>query len=119
MTVPTKVEVSEAAREMLTALAQGDSDLVSSGLDLRTKLQDRSGLDPRSYALVKLAAIMALDAPPTSYMWQAANALEAGATPDDLLGVLIAIAPQIGGPRLNAAAPELMVALGMTLPDGT
>jgi len=119
MTVPTKIEVGDATRDLLTALAQGDPDLVSSGLELRTELQNRSRLDARSYALVKLAAIMALDAPPASYMWQVANALEAGATPDDLLGVLIAIAPQIGGPRLNAAAPELMLALGLTLPDGT
>ena len=32
--------------------------------------------------------------------------------------MLIAIAPQVGGPKLVAAAPELMVALGLTLPDG-
>jgi len=75
-------------------------------------------LDPRSYALVKLAALIALDAPPASYLWQVANALDAGATPEDLIGVLIAIAPQVGGPRLVAAAPELMVALGLSLPDG-
>lgn len=119
MTMPTKVDVGDATREMLAALTIGDPDLVSVGLEARTDLRDRSGLDARSYALVKLAAIMALDAPPTSYLWQVANALEAGATPDDLLGVLIAIAPQIGGPKLTAAAPELMVALGLTLPDGT
>jgi hypothetical protein len=35
-----------------------------------------------------------------------------------MLGVLIAIAPQVGGPKLVAAAPELMLALGLTLPDG-
>ena len=46
-----------------------------------------------------------------------ANALESGATPEDLIGVLIAIAPQVGGPKLVAAAPELMVALGLSLPD--
>ena len=64
----------------------------------------------------ELAAIMALDAPPASYLWQVANAIDAGATPEDLVGVLIAIAPQIGGPKLVAAAPELMVALGLSLP---
>ena len=32
--------------------------------------------------------------------------------------MLIAIAPQVGGPKLVAAAPELMLALGLTLPDG-
>ena len=78
----------------------------------------RSGLDPRSYALVKLAALIALDAPPASYVWQVANALDDGATPTDIVGVLIAVAPQVGGPRVVAAAPELMVALGLTLPDG-
>jgi alkylhydroperoxidase/carboxymuconolactone decarboxylase family protein YurZ len=85
---------------------------------VRAEFQARSGLDARSYALVKLAAIMALDAPPASYLWQVANAIDAGATPEDLVGVLIAIAPQIGGPKLVAAAPELMVALGLSLPDG-
>jgi alkylhydroperoxidase/carboxymuconolactone decarboxylase family protein YurZ len=85
---------------------------------VRAEFQSKSGLDARSFALVKLAAIMALDAPPASYLWQVANAIDAGATPEDLVGVLIAIAPQIGGPKLVAAAPELMVALGLTLPDG-
>ena len=38
-------------------------------------------------------------------------------TPADLMGVLLAVAPQVGGPRTVAAAPELMVALGLSLPD--
>jgi 4-carboxymuconolactone decarboxylase len=118
MNMPAKVDVDDSTREMLGALALGDPDLLAAGLEVRTEFQERSGLDPRSYALVKLAAIMALDAPPASYLWQVANAIDAGATPEDLVGVLIAIAPQIGGPKLVAAAPELMVALGLTLPDG-
>jgi len=83
---------------------------------LRAELQRRSGLDARSFALVKVAALMALDAPPASYLWQVSTALEAGVTPEDLIGVLRAIAPQIGGPKVVAAAPELMVALGLSLP---
>jgi 4-carboxymuconolactone decarboxylase len=118
MNMPTKVDVDDSTREMLGALALGDPDLLAAGLEVRAEFQARSGLDARSYALVKLAAIMALDAPPASYLWQVANAIDAGATPEDLVGVLIAIAPQIGGPKLVAAAPELMVALGLTLPDG-
>ena len=38
------------------------------------------------------------------------------AHPEAEFGVLIAVAPQVGGPRTVAAAPELMVALGLTLP---
>jgi alkylhydroperoxidase/carboxymuconolactone decarboxylase family protein YurZ len=118
MTVPVKADVSADTREMLTALALGDPDLLAAGLEVRAEWKARSGLDARSYALVKVAALIALDAPPASYLWQVSNALEAGATPEDLIGVLIALAPQVGGPKLVAAAPELMVALGLSLPDG-
>ena len=118
MTAPTngKVEVSEETQSLLGVLAQGDPDLLAAGLEVRADWRARSGLDGRGYALVKLAALIALDAPPASYIWQVGNALAEGATPEDLLGVLIAIAPQVGGPKLVAAAPELMLALGLTLP---
>ena len=118
MTVPVKVDVSDNAREVLNALAHGDPDILAAGLEIRANWEAKSGLDARAYSLVKLAALIALDAPPASYLWQVANALESGATPEDLIGVLIAIAPQVGGPKLVAAAPELMVALGLSLPDG-
>ena len=117
MTTPAQVDVDQATQEDLSGLTRGDPDLLTTGLELRAEWQARSGLDPRSYALVKLAALIALDAPPASYVWQVANALSAGATPEDLVGVLIAVAPQVGGPRVIAAAPELMVALGLSLPD--
>ncbi len=118
MNLLTNVDVDEATRTALAELALGDPALLGEGLELRAELQRRSGLDPRSFALVKIAALMALDAPPASYLWQVSNALEAGATPQDLIGVLLAVTPQIGGPRAVAAAPELMVALGLSLPDG-
>jgi alkylhydroperoxidase/carboxymuconolactone decarboxylase family protein YurZ len=118
MNALSNVDVDEATRTALAALALGDPELLGEGLELRAELQRRSGLDPRSFALVKIAALMALDAPPASYLWQVSNALEAGATPQDLIGVLLAVTPQIGGPRAVAAAPELMVALGLSLPDG-
>ncbi len=118
MNMPTKVDVGEETRNTLAALALGDPDVLAAGLELRAEWKDRSGLDARSFALVKLAALIALDAPPASYLWQVSNALDAGATPEDLIGVLIAIAPQVGGPKIISAAPELMVALGLSLPDG-
>ncbi len=118
MNVPANPDVSDDTREALAALAMGDPDLLAEGLEIRAQWEARSGLDARSHALVKLAALMALDAPPASYLWQVSTALAAGATPEDLVGVLIAIAPQIGGPKLVAAAPHLMIALGLTLPEG-
>jgi len=118
MTVPANVDITAETREVLAALTMGDPDLLAAGLEIRAEWKDRSGLDARSYALVKLAALIALDAPPASYLWQVSTALDAGVTPEDLIGVLIAIAPHVGGPKIVAAAPELMVALGLSLPDG-
>jgi 4-carboxymuconolactone decarboxylase len=118
MNMPTRADVGDATRTALAELALGDPELLGEGLELRAELQRKSGLDARSFALVKVAALMALDAPPASYLWQVGTALDAGVTPEDLIGVLRAIAPQIGGPKVVAAAPELMVALGLSLPDG-
>jgi alkylhydroperoxidase/carboxymuconolactone decarboxylase family protein YurZ len=115
MSVPA--DVDDATRDMLAGVAIGDLKVLDEVLAVRETAQARSGLDPRTFALVKVATLIALDAPPASYLWQVAAALEAGATPQDLLGVLRAVAPQVGAPRAMAAAPELMLALGLALPD--
>ena len=116
MNVPSKAEIGEETRSQLAGMALGDPELLMEGLEARANWQERSGLDPRTFSLVKIAALIALDAPP--YLWQVANALDSGCTADDLLGVLHAVAPQVGGPKIVAAAPELMVALGLSLLEG-
>jgi 4-carboxymuconolactone decarboxylase len=117
MTVPTQANVDERTKRTLSGLSTGDIDLLGEGLKAREEWQEASGLDPRTYSLVKIAALVGLDAPPASYLWQVANALDSGATPREIVGVLHAIAPQVGGPRCIAAAPEIMMALGLSLPD--
>jgi 4-carboxymuconolactone decarboxylase len=117
MTAPTQASVDDATMVALTGLSQGDIDVLGDALELREAAQEQSGLDARSFALVKVASLIAMDAPPASYMWQVSNALAAGVRPREILGVLRAIAPQVGGPKVIAAAPEIMVALGLTVPD--
>ncbi len=111
-----RTPVSKATEDALMGVSIGDVAVLEA-LEMREVQQERTGLDARTFALVKIAALIALDAPPASYMWQVANALADGATPEDILGVMRAIAPQIGMPKVVAAAPEIMVALGLTLPD--
>jgi 4-carboxymuconolactone decarboxylase len=118
MTVPSKADVDDATRDVLAGLCLGDLDVLDEMAELRRDEQERSGLDARTFSLVKIAALIAVDAPPASYLWQVANALDSGATPEDLVGVLRAIMPQVGGPRAMAAAPEIMTALGLELPAG-
>jgi 4-carboxymuconolactone decarboxylase len=117
MALPVKADVDAATRDALGGLAIGDVAVLEEILAIRETEQVSTGLDARTFSLVKIAALIALDAPPASYMWQVANALDAGVKPQDLIGVLRAVAPQVGGPRVMAAAPELMLALGLELPD--
>jgi alkylhydroperoxidase/carboxymuconolactone decarboxylase family protein YurZ len=111
--------VAQETHETLAGLSAGDVEALGEVLAMREELREDTGLDPRTFGLVKVAALVALDAPPASYLWQVANALDGGATPEDILGVLRAIAPQVGGPKVVAAAPEIMVALGLSLPEGS
>src|SRR5258708_38456901 len=118
MSTPVNSEVDEGTRNALSGLAMGDIEVLGEALELREAARDNSGLVPRTYALVKIAALVALDSPPASYLWQVANAIDAGVTPNEILGVLRAVAPQVGGPKAISAAPEIMVALGLSLPTG-
>jgi alkylhydroperoxidase/carboxymuconolactone decarboxylase family protein YurZ len=110
--------VAPDTHQKLTGISLGEKDLIETAVGLREAGLEVTGLDPATFALVKIAALIALDAPPASYTWQIANALEDGVTPEDILGVLLAVAPQVGGPKVIAAAPEIMLALGLSLPEG-
>jgi 4-carboxymuconolactone decarboxylase len=91
--------------------------MLEGALGLREEYRAASGLDEKTFALVKIATLIALDAPPASFAWQVTNAVEAGVTPEEIVGVLRAVAPQVGGPRVIAAAPEIMLALGLSISD--
>ncbi len=109
--------VGAETHQTLSAISSGDMDTLERAIGLREQFMEGTGLDPRTFALVKIAALVALDAPPASYAWQIGNALAEGVTPEEVLGVLRAIAPQVGGPKVIAAAPEIMLALGLDLPE--
>jgi 4-carboxymuconolactone decarboxylase len=109
--------VAPDTHEALLGISIGDLDILETAIGLRESGREATGLDARTFALVKIAALIALDAPPASYAWQIGNALEEGVSPEDVLGVLRAVAPQVGGPRIVAAAPEIMLAMGLALPE--
>ena len=56
-------------RNTLSGLALGDLDVLGEALELREAAMESSGLDARSFAQVKIAALVALDSPPASYLW--------------------------------------------------
>jgi 4-carboxymuconolactone decarboxylase len=109
--------VAPDTHEALLGISIGDLDILDTAIGLRESSREATGLDARTFALVKIATLIALDAPPASYAWQIGNALEEGVSPEDILGVLRAVAPQVGGPRIVAAAPEIMLGMGLALPE--
>src|SRR4051812_38077939 len=109
--------VAAETYEVLSGISAGDLKLLDTAMGLREAELVTTGLDARTFALVNMAALIALGAPAASYAWQVANAVDDGATAEDLLGVLRAVAPHVGGPKVVAAAPEIIVALGLQLPE--
>ena len=107
--------VSAKVEDHLRRIARSDDKEIETMVGMRQGLRDVTQLDNRSFALVKIAALIAVDAPPASYMWQIGNAIAEGVTPEEVLGTMWAVAPQVGGPRLISAAPEIMLALGLVL----
>jgi len=105
--------VAAETYEALSGIAAGDLKLLDTAMGLREPELGVTCLDARTLALAKIAALIALDAPPATYAWLVASAIDDGATPEDILGVLQAVAPQVGGARVVAGALEIMVALGL------
>src|SRR5687768_3316190 len=108
----------QETREALAGMSGGEPEVIARTVGLREPAVDYPPLTPRAVALVRIAALIALDAPPASYGREVTTAIEAGVTSEHILAVLRAVAPQVGTARVIAAAPELMLALGMTLPGG-
>ena len=74
--------------------------------------QGPPGLDGRTCALARLAALVSAESALASYLWAVESAMASGATEDDVVDVLTAIAPIVGLARLTAAAPQVALALG-------
>jgi len=69
-------------------------------------------LDPRTQALVRLAALVAVGGAVPSYGALADAAVDAGATTAEIVEVLVAVIPVFGLPSVAEAAPKLALALG-------
>ena len=73
---------------------------------------EASTLDEESLMLVRIAALVAVDAPPASYLLNIGAAGDVGIDADQVQGVLAAVAPIVGTARIASAAGNMMRALG-------
>ncbi|WP_457028523.1 carboxymuconolactone decarboxylase family protein [Kitasatospora sp. P5_F3] len=76
---------------------------------------ERCGLPADRLILTRIAALVAMDAPPMSYLAHIGPAVESGLTVDQVQDVLVAIAPIVGTARVMSAATHLAEALGFAI----
>ena len=101
--------------ERLRRLAINDARFAAGAASASSESQE---LDPKTLALVRLAALVAVGGAVPSYGAQADAAVGAGATAAEIVDVLVGVVPVVGLPRVVAAAPKLALALGYDIDDG-
>jgi alkylhydroperoxidase/carboxymuconolactone decarboxylase family protein YurZ len=83
--------------------------------EMTTASVEHNSLPPRDFMLARLAALIAVDAPPISYFANASAIQQSGMTTEDIEGVMIAIAPVVGAPRVMSAGGHILRALGIAV----
>ena len=115
VTVPADLTALGPA-DKLRLLAQNDEAFVHAQIAAEPAAADPAGpLDERTRHLLRLVALVALDATGTAYTHVVRDATRAGATPDELVDALIAVASTVGTTRVVAASARLAAALGYAL----
>ena len=74
-----------------------------------------SSLNPEALMLVRLAALVAVDAPPSSYLLNLEAAGDVGLDAESVRGVLTAVAPIVGTARIASATGKIVKALSVAI----
>lgn len=90
-------------------------DLIS---DMTMDSIERADIDSQTLMLARLAALVAVQAPPASYIANLAVAEEVGLTIEQIQAVLIAVTPIVGTPHVVAAVGNIARGLGMVIEAG-
>jgi 4-carboxymuconolactone decarboxylase len=97
---------------ILRKLAIHDDGYVESILADEARNLEASRLDPKTHALVRIGALIGIDAATAAYVWSTDAGLRDGATIPEVVGTLIAVLPAVGTGRVVTAAPKLGLAVG-------
>jgi alkylhydroperoxidase/carboxymuconolactone decarboxylase family protein YurZ len=110
---------TQTPSESLKGLAQGDPDVLEQVTKMTAGTLERSGLDAETFMLVRIAALVASDAAPVSYLVNLGASAQAGLDMSKILGTMVAVAPVVGTARITSAASQMARAgvLGAELGD--
>jgi len=102
-------------QDVLRSLVVNDRALNAERLSTEQRTSDPCQLDERSRCIGRVAALVAHDGSVHTFRWTIDDALAAGVTPDEIVGVMLAIAPLVGVARVVNTAPKVALALDYDL----
>jgi 4-carboxymuconolactone decarboxylase len=104
--------ISSAYAETLRRLTLDDESFIADVLAHHQVAQAIPALDPRTQCLVRLGALVALGAGSSTIERAVTESIGAGASPGDVVDVLLTVGSSVGSARLVSAAPRVATALG-------
>src|SRR5215468_1017202 len=113
--VPERGQRAARAPQLPGGSVNGETPVLDTLADITAASIENNSLVPREFMLARMAALIAVDAPPASYLANAEVAADAGVTADDIQGIMIAVAPVVGTPRVVAASGNILRALGFAI----
>jgi alkylhydroperoxidase/carboxymuconolactone decarboxylase family protein YurZ len=97
------------------AAEAGDTPILNLLTSMTADSLETTTLDSDTLMLVRIAALVAVDAPPASYLLNISAAGDAGVDEAQIEGVLAAVAPIVGTTRVVSAVGNMARALDLKL----
>lgn len=107
----------EPAEDLLRRMAFNDANVLGTVLTRRVG-DSQAELSPKTELLVQIGGLLAVGATTPSLREAVDQAVAAGATSNEIVGVLVAVGPAIGLAGVVATAPRLAMAIGYDLENG-
>lgn len=96
-------------------MATGDAPVLETVMEMTAVSLSHTELDSATVIALRLAALIAVDAPPASYLLHVGPAADSGLTLDAVQDILVSIAPIVGTARTVSAAAKIVEALGFAI----
>jgi 4-carboxymuconolactone decarboxylase len=108
----------DPAEDLLRRVALNDENVLGNVMTRRVGPDYRTELGSRVELLVRLGALLAVEAPAPSLREVVEKAAAVGVTTEEIVGVLVCVGPTIGLASVVASASKLATVIGYDLEDG-
>jgi 4-carboxymuconolactone decarboxylase len=108
----------DPAEDLLRRLALNDENVLGDVMTPRIDTDSQTELGSRVELLVRLGALLAVEAAAPSLREVVEKASAAGVTTNEIVGVLVCVGPTIGLASIVASASKLAMVIGYDLENG-